>query len=187
MGLVDWFRRRGEDARSSSAYRQALLREPPDADIAWLASVGTAGDADHARWELRYARGAFYLISAQRDALDDRTASTVAHTIAGLLERDARIAPERRSVARQQFNARLRAYGDALAAREGAGARGDAAGRALLHFAGRTDPLPADAVGTAAGILARYMFEANDTLRSAFGTAALPEHAPPSSMVRRGR
>ena len=187
MGLFSWFQRRAERDRTGSSYRQALLREPADADVAWLASEGTAGDTDHARWELRYARRALYLLSAQRDALDDRTASTVAHTLAALLERDPAIAPERRSVARQQFNARLRAYGDALASRDSEGGRCGAAGRALLHFAGRTDPLPSEAVTRAAEVLSRYLLEANDTLRSAFGTAALPEHALPSSLVKGGR
>lgn len=187
MGFFDWIRGRGERSRTSASYRQALLREPSDADVAWLAAVGTAGDADHARWELRYARRALYLLSAQRDALDDRTASSVAHTLGRLLETDPGIAPERRSVARQQFNARLRAYGDALSRREAEGGRGAAAARALLHFAGRTDPIPGDAVASASEILSRYLLEANDTLRTAFGTAALPEHLPPSTLARRAK
>ena len=163
------------------------MREPGEADVGWLADAGTSGDADHARWELRYARGAVYLISAQRDALDDRTASSVAHTLAEALDHDARIAPERRGVARQQFNARLRAYADALSARDVEGGRCAAAGRALLHFAGRTDPLPGDDVKRAGAILENYLLEANEALRSAFGTVSLPEHAPPSSLARRPR
>ena len=187
MGLFGWFQKRAARDRTASSYRQALLREPSDADVNWLAGAATAGDVDHARWELRYARRAFYLLSAQRDALDDRTASAVAHTLAGVLERDPAVAPERRTVARQQFNARLRAYGDALMSRDSEGGRCGAAGRALLHFSGRTDPLPAADVVKAADILSRYLLEANDTLRSAFGAAALPEHALPSSLVKESR
>lgn len=188
MGFLDWFQdaRNGRGAVAAS-YREALLREPSDQDVEWLTGAGTAGDADHARWELRYARRALYLLSAQRDALDDQTASSVARTLAQVLERDPDIAPDRRAVARQQFNARLRAYTDALALRNPEAGRCAAAGRSLLHFAGRTDPLPGESVATAAEILARYLLEANDALRSAFGTAAVPEHAPPSSLARKPR
>ena len=185
MGFLDWIT--GRRGGVGASYRDALLREPTDADVEWLTDAGTAGDADHARWELRYARRALFLLSAQRDALDDQTASSVARTLAQALESDPGIATERRSVARQQFNARLRAYADAFARRDAEAGRCAAAARALLHFAGRTDPLPGASVANGAEVLATYLFEANEALRSAFGTAALPEHAPPSSLARKAR
>src|SRR5262245_1967900 len=61
--------------RKAEAFVAVLFREPDPADVQWLAEAATRGDTDHALWELRYARRALGLIAAQRDALDDRTAS----------------------------------------------------------------------------------------------------------------
>src|SRR5919108_1973350 len=87
----DWVAKRALRARARS-YVDALCIEPSAEDVAWLAANGTGGDADHARWELRYARRALGLLSAQRDALDDQTASAVAHALAAALGRDSSIA-----------------------------------------------------------------------------------------------
>ena len=73
----------------------ALFREPDAADVEWLAATATRGDLDHARWELRYARRALGLITAQRDALDDRTASIVARAICGVASAATRTSPRR--------------------------------------------------------------------------------------------
>ena len=67
-----------ERQRRTRLVVEGLRREPDEADVAWLADAAADGDADHARWELRYARAALGLIGAQRDALDDRTASELA-------------------------------------------------------------------------------------------------------------
>ena len=106
--LREWRAQRALRARAA-AYVAALFRDPPDDDVRWLASQGTAGDADHARWELRYAKRALGMLTAQRDALDDRTGSAVAAALGRALARDTAIAPGRLRVAERQLNARLRA------------------------------------------------------------------------------
>jgi hypothetical protein len=174
----EWVAARDRRARAA-AYVTALWTEPAPEDVVWLATHATGGDADHARWELRYARRALGLVAAQRDALDDRTASLVARALADALARDPAIAPGKRRIAEQQLNSRLRTYGDALANREGAGTAWHL-GRALLSFAGRRDAPPAELVTAAASILIRYLGDANAALRERFGAAALPEDVRPS-------
>jgi hypothetical protein len=176
----DWLAARDAKARAA-AYVAVLCAEPAPQDVDWLARHGTSGDADHARWELRYARRALGLLSAQRDALDDRTASLVAHALAEFLAHDPAIAAGKLRIAEQQLNARLRAYGDALANRQGAGS-GWHLGRALLEFAGRREAVPPEVVAHASEILAGYLTEANVALRERFGAATLPEDAVPSTI-----
>ncbi|HVA56727.1 MAG: hypothetical protein WBQ26_06590 [Gemmatimonadaceae bacterium] len=162
----------------------SVLNAPPDGtDVAWLAAVATRGDTDHAAWELRYARRALGLVSAQRDALDDRTGAIVAHTMAAAFERDRNIGRDRLELAHRQFNARLSAYRDAVGARV-SGATPARLGRTLLAFAGGSFR-EVDANVTRAGdLLAGYLQAANDSLREIFGTATLPEHVPPSAIER---
>src|SRR5262245_11479193 len=93
------------------------MAEPAPEDVTWLSQAATNGDEDRARWELRYARRATGLLSAERDALDDRTASAVAREIGESWSKDRNIAPGMRRTAEQQFNARLRGLGQALTAR----------------------------------------------------------------------
>jgi hypothetical protein len=186
MALLRWWRERNASARRSATYASSLLAEPADGDVEWLARHGTAGDVDHARWELRYARRALHLLSAERDALDDRTASDVARLLSELVRRDPHVAPERREIAQQQFNVRLKAYGDVLARREGGGPTGAALGRTLLRFAGRPEP-GAEEIARGGELLASYLVAANDALREAFGVASLPENVPPSAAVRQAR
>ena len=174
-----WRQRRALRARAA-AYVATLALEPATDDVQWLAAVGTGGDADHARWELRYARRALGLLSAQRDALDDRTASAVARELGAALARDPHIAPGKIGVAERQLNARLQGYAAALVNREGAGT-GWHLGRTLLRFAGRNDAVPADAVARGGDLLARYLAEANLALRDQFGAATLPDDIAPSA------
>jgi hypothetical protein len=149
--------------------------------VSWLAAQATGGDTDHARWELRYARRALGLLTAQRDALDDRTASVVARALAAALARDPAIAAGKLRVAERQFNMRLRGYADALSNRAGEGS-GWHLGRALIEFAGRRDAVSAEIVAHGAEILARYLGDGNLALREHFGAAVLPEDAVPSSL-----
>jgi hypothetical protein len=182
MGFWRQWRAERELRKRAAGFTRNLLTEPADDDVRWLAEHGTGGDLDHARWELRYARRALGLLTAERDALDDRTGSLVARELAEAFARDPLIASAKREVAERQFNARLRTYGDVLATREreGTGAR---LGRALLAFAGRSDP-PDDApLGHAGDILAAYLEGANETLRRLFGTASLPEDIAPSAVT----
>jgi hypothetical protein len=182
--LAGWRSSRVPRARAS-AFVETLQQEPARADVEWLAAEGTGGDADHARWELRYARRALGLLVAQRDALDDRTGSSVAHALGEALARDPAVAPGKLRVVERHLNARLAAYRDALSNREGAGS-GWHLGRALLRFAGRREGAPAEVVARASEIMAGYLAEANEALREHFGSASLPEERPPSRGERRG-
>ena len=162
-----------DQRRRAASYVAALCTEPAEEDVAWLSEHGTDCDSDHARWELRYARRALGLIAAQRDALDDRTASLVATELARSLANDPAIAPGKIRMAERQLNARLSAYGDALGNREGEGS-GWHLGRTLLEFAGHRDAVRPNVVATAGDLLARYLGEANAALRKSFGAATLP-------------
>lgn len=174
--IKEWRARRALRAQAT-AYVAALFRDPPDEDVRWLAQSATGGDVDHARWELRYAKRALGLLTAQRDALDDRTASAVAAALGVALSRDSAIAPGRLRIAERQLNSRLRAYGEALVSREGAGT-GWHLGRALLDFAGSKGTNPPDTVAKAADMLARYLAEANEALREHFGAPRLADDVP---------
>jgi hypothetical protein len=176
----EWVAARDRRGRAA-AYVAVLCADPSPEDVAWLAANATHGDADHARWELRYARRALGLIVAQRDALDDRTASLVAKALADALSRDPGVAPDKRHMAEQQLSARLRAYSEAIANRGGDGTASHL-GSTLLGFAGRRDSHPAPVVSGAAAILSRYMGETNAALREAFGAAALPDDVAPSRL-----
>ncbi|HEX7940091.1 MAG TPA: hypothetical protein VF483_13975, partial [Gemmatimonadaceae bacterium] len=116
MFFDHWRKARGLQ-RKADAFVAGLLKDPSVDDVTWLAATATKGDEDHARWELRYARRAVGLLVAQRDALDDRTASIVAQALSAGFETDERIDRERFALVEQQFNARISAYRDALGAR----------------------------------------------------------------------
>ncbi|MFL5576478.1 MAG: hypothetical protein ACJ79S_10970 [Gemmatimonadaceae bacterium] len=180
-----WRQWREEQARRrrASVYVATLVREPAEDDVAWLAQFDGARDLDHASWELRHARRSLGLLVAERDALDDRTASDVGRALATALRYDPRIASDKRSVAEQQLNARLAAYAGVLRARTGAEATALRLGRVLLTFTAASDSalFPAEALGHAGELLSRYLLEANGALREAFGAASLPEDVPPSA------
>jgi hypothetical protein len=166
--------------RRAAAYVRHLEREPAETDVRWLASEATRGDLDHALWELRYARRALGLLVAERDALDDRTASAVAHALQEALGRDPHVASAKLDVARQQLNSRLRAYGEVLQHRVPGVTSGERLGRTLIGFAGAlpTGPL----VARGGELLAGYVADANEALRREFGVASLPEDLPPSAV-----
>ena len=185
MPLFARWRAERELKRKAAMFIAALFREPEEADVEWLARNATRGDVDHARWELRYARRALGLIAAQRDALDDRTASIVAREIAEGFDRDRNIAAGMLETAERQFNARLSAYRDGLAARGGVPTP-IRMGQTLIAFAGGNFRLQDDNIVRAGELLAAYLSEANEALRQAFGAAALPENLPPSALVERG-
>jgi hypothetical protein len=167
--------------RRAAVFVAALFKEPDQADVDWLAQNATRQDIDHARWELRYARRALGLIAAQRDALNDRTASVVAHEISEAFARDKNIAAGMLETAERQFNARLSAYRDGLAARAGAPTP-IRMGQTLFAFAGGSFRVRDDNIVRAGELLETYLDEANEALRAAFGTAALPENVPPSAL-----
>ena len=181
MALFKEWRTARQLQRKADQFVAALGTEPSQEDTAWLASAATRGDEDHARWELRYARRAIGLLVAQRDALDDRTGSLVARALSEAFERDERIDRDRRDLAERQFNARLSAYRDALGARvPDSAAR---LGQTLLAFSGGSFRDVDANVRRAGQVLTDYEREANESLRAVFGTAALPEHVPPSALA----
>jgi hypothetical protein len=165
--------------RHADAYVATLLRDPSDADVAWLAAAATRGDDDHARWELRYARRAIGLLVAQRDAMDDRTASIVAQVLGSAFEADEHIDQGRFGLVERQFNARLSAYRDAMAVRSSD--TGTRLGQTLLAFSGGSFRDIDETVRRGGEVMASYESDANEALRSAFGTAALPENIAPSA------
>ena len=184
MPLFKEWREARQLQRKADQYVAVVTSEPNASDVAWLAQAATRGDDDHARWELRYARRAIGLLIAQRDALDDRTGSVVGRALTEAFHRDERIDRDRRDLAERQFNARLSAYRDAL------GARGpDSAvrlGQTLIAFSGGSFRDIDGNVRRAGETLEGYVKEANESLRSVFGTAALPEHVPPSALAGKG-
>jgi hypothetical protein len=184
MGLLAEWRAERERRHRAALFVRVLHQEPEPDDVSWLATMATAGDSDHARWELRYARRAMGLLVARRDALDDRTASLVAHELVEALARDPHVGTGRLSLAERQLNDRLRSYGDALTARA-AEPTGTRLAKVLVGFAtaGRdaTDPR---LLARAGAIIARYMDEANGALRDAFGAASLPEDIAPSAVAQ---
>lgn len=170
--------------RKAAAFVAVLFVEPDPADAQWLAASATRGDLDHAQWELRYARRALGLIAAQRDALDDRTASIVAREIAEAHARDNNIAATMTETAERQFNARLSAYREGLEAKAGAPTP-IRMGQTLFAFAGGSFRRQDENIVRAGELLAKYLAEANEALRASFGTAVLPENLPPSALVGR--
>ncbi|HYD53385.1 MAG TPA: hypothetical protein VEA99_12185 [Gemmatimonadaceae bacterium] len=184
MPLFAQWRAQREERRRATAYLDAVLREPSEEQVDWLAETATGGDRDHARWELRYARRALGLVAAERDALDDRTGSAVARAMAERLERDPGVDPEMKEVADRQFNARLMEYRLVVATRPGAPVT-LRLGQMLLAFAGMPVGLGVADVAKAGEVMAGYLAEANDRLRDVYGAAALPEDVAPSSLPAR--
>ena len=175
---AEWRVRRG-----AALYVASLFIEPAEADVAWVATAATSGDADRARWELRYARRALGLLVAERDALDDRTSSAVARELAEAMQSDRKVAADMVRLAERQLNERLREYREVLRARGASESTAVRLGRALLRLTNRTAQVEDELIARAGTILAGYVAEANETLRKSFGEAALPEDRPPSALV----
>lgn len=182
MVLFGRWRAERDFQRKAERFVERLLVEPDDEDVRWLAHTATRGDTDHARWELRYARRSLGLLTAERDALDDRTGSIVARALAVSSARDPLVAAEMQDIAERQFNARLSAYRDALAARAGSGT-GARLGQTLFAFAGGSFRQVDDHIVRGGELLARYLSDANSALRETFGKVSLPENIPPSALV----
>jgi hypothetical protein len=170
--------------RASLAYVTALGTEPAEDDVRWLSAV-TDGDVDRARWELRYARRALGLLVAERDALDDRTGSLVARSLAEALQVDRNVAAGMVRIAERQFNDRLTLYHGVLGARSATDGTAVRLGRALLHAAAPQRAHPDAAVTRAGEILSGYLTGANEALRKIFGAPQLPEDQPPSALTGR--
>ncbi len=171
--------------RKATAFLAAVRCEPDEADVKWLAEVAARDDQDHARWELRYARIALAVLTAQRDALDDRTGSEVVAALDGALAEDPRVDPIMHDLVGKQLNDRLSGYKEALIARGGAVGTGERLGRVLLAFASDGARSAGAPLPRAVELLSGYIAEANAALRSTYGEATLPEHLPPSEAAAR--
>ena len=184
--IATLFRRwRDEHAleRRATAVARAALAEPDESDVRWLAERGTHGDEDHARWEWRYARRAFAIIVAQRDALNDRTGSAVASAIGGAVARDPMVDGSKRKVAARQFNDRLAGYADILRDRDPSTPTTERLARGLFGFAGTPDPSAADILRGATA-LSSMLADTHATLALHFGSANLPPDVAPSAIAR---
>jgi len=170
--------------KKAASYVASLMREPEEGDIEWLARAATKGDADHARWELRYARRALGLVGAQSDALDDKTGSAVARELSDAVARDRNVDSTTLEIAERQFNARISAYRDALDSRASGVPVATRLGQTLFAFSGGAFRAASGDVVRGGELLTGYAAEANQSLRQAFGTATLPEDIPPSALVR---
>jgi len=169
--------------RRSAEYAATLMREPSDGDVEWLSDSATRGDADHARWELRYLRRAVGVLVAQRDALDDRTSSETLRALLHRMHKDPRVDDSLRELSARQFNARLSAYRDAFSSR-GHGTATLRVAQNLLAFAG--GPIRGDdpVVRRGAEVVGEYLGLANAALRESFHMLELPEDIAPSQLVR---
>jgi hypothetical protein len=150
------------------------MQEPAPAEVEWLSDVATSDDRDRALWELRYLRRALGLLVAQRDALDDRTASAVAHELTAEMAKDRKVAAPMLRLAERQFNERLSAYREMINLRGAAESLPERIGRTLLLMAG-AGRMGREDLARAARIAEAYLADASDRLRAAFGAATLPE------------
>jgi hypothetical protein len=172
--FADWRAARERRQRASS-YLATLLPEPVESDVRWLSTMQPDGAI--ARRELRFARRAIGLIVAERDALDDRTASDVAHELALVIRAEAQRRPEDGRL----WSERWRAYSGALTVRGVAEAPAARLARVLLAGAGVEQPTTEQHVRATQWVLAARS-QANEALRSAFGVASMPEDVKPSAM-----
>ncbi len=185
LPLTAEWRAARERKRKAIAFLAAVRREPAEADVRWLAGVAARDDQDHARWELRYARLALAVLTAQRDALDDRTGSDVVAALGEAMAEDPRVDPMMQELVGRQLNDRLSGYKEALIARGGAVGSGERLGRVLLAFASDGARSAGAPLPRAVELLSGYIAEANAALRSVYGEATLPEHLPPSEAAAR--
>ena len=164
--------------RAVQSYVKGASAEPDDGDVQWLAGISGDSDIDRARWELRYARRAFALLVAERDALDDRTGSLVAREMRQALQMDRSVAAGMVAVAERQLSQRMSSFRTALADRNAGETPEMRVARVLLDRAGVRD-VSAN-LARAAGIVRGYLDESQDLLRKAFGIAKVPDDVPPS-------
>lgn len=175
MGFIGEWRASRARRRRAKGYLHDVLGSPESTDIEWLS--GITGDVARAERELVFARRALALIVAERDALDDRTASEVAHVLAGVIETEARESAANGA----EWTARRRTYTAAMAARGNIEAPATRLGRVLLEGAGVARPT-GEVLERAAQFVLSTRTKANEALRAVFGVASLPEDVRPSAM-----
>ena len=144
-------------------------------DFAWLTAL--TGDRAVAEREVTFARRALGVIVAERDALDDRTASDVARALSQVIDAEA----ERSAQLASLWSARRKAYSVAMTIRghpEGPTIR---LARVLLEGASVVNPT-AEALATAGQFVQSTRTHANEALRAVFGEASLPDDIRPSAI-----
>jgi hypothetical protein len=175
MSLLSEWKASRERRHRAETYVAGRIAPPDAADIEWLSQL--TGNIELATRELMYARRAIGLVVAERDALDDQTASDVAHALSAALEsRDMRLIGTH-----TEWASRWRAYTDTLASRGNSDGPALRMARVLLKWAGVADPSE-PILARAVEFIAADRASANEALRAAFGVATLPEDVRPSSL-----
>ena len=174
--FAEWKAARERRQRASN-YLATLLPDVKHDDSEWFRGLAANADRGTVARELRLARRAIGLIVAERDALDDRTASDVAHLLADVIRGETR---HDTSVGRA-WAERWRAYSAALTARGVPEAPAARLARVLLAAIGIESP-SRDVHVRATQWVSATRAEANEALRAAFGVASLPEDIKPSAL-----
>lgn len=175
MGILGEWQASRERRRRAERYLRDVLDTSDATESEWLVRAGVArAVADR---ELLYARRALGLIVAERDALDDQTASDVTHALAPLLDAESRTAHGTPS----PWTARWRAYSTAMTVRGLTETPATRLARVLLDGAGVATPSP-DLLGEATQYVQSARVRANEVLRTVFGVASLPDDVAPSAM-----
>lgn len=175
MGMWAQWRAGRDRRRLASRYLDALPRAVAPHDAMWLCDMGVREDI--ARRELAFALRAVALIVAERDALDDRTASDVAHRLAPEIQREFHT----NAGTGRAWDQRWRAYTGALAMRGESATPAARLARVLLGGAGLAAPEPEQVV-RATAFITEARARANESLRLVFGVASLPDDIRPSAL-----
>lgn len=175
MSLIAEWRASRERKRRADRYLAALLTPPSADEIGWLA--GLSGSRPNAERELVFMRRAIGLIVAERDALDDRTASDVAHALSAITEAESRRSAEQG----REWVSRWRSYSAAMALRGQPEAPATRLAKVMLEGATVLNP-SADALDRAVQTVHSARGQANELLRDVFGVASLPDDVRPSAL-----
>lgn len=182
MSILSEWRVARDRKRRASVYLTAITQNVAATDIEWLAKITDGKNEALAARELQFARRAIGLIVAERDALDDRTASDVAHQLATVISSEAR----QDAVAGRAWSERWRAYTSALAARGSTESPAARLARVMLSGSGVFEP-SADQLVRATQYILAVRTGANESLRTAYGSVSLPEDVRPSAVRVAGR
>lgn len=171
-----------ERRKRAGVYLEAITQHVASADIEWLTRLTSDCNERLAARELQFARRAIGLIVAERDALDDRTASDVAHQLAGVISAEAR----QDAAAGRAWSERWRAYTSALAARGSTESPAARLAKVLLSGGNVEQPTHDQLIRATQYVLA-VRAAANEALRTAYGSVSLPEDVRPSALGAMGR
>ena len=177
MSLWTEWREQRKRSRRASTYLGRVLRAPDADTVHWLASIGVP--VPLAVQEITFAVRAIGVIVAERDALDDRTASDVVQQLALVIRREPSGDEDRRHL----WAERWRAYSASLAVRGSEESPTTRVARVFLAAAGVVAP-SGEQLLRATHFIAHTRSAANDALRDVFGAAALPDHVRPSAVQR---